>query len=86
LTTPAARAAADQLSQELPGLRTTASVLIGQGNTLANVTNWEGPKADTFRSLVWPDVEAALAKIQTDLGELAAAVVEINRRTAEAGT
>jgi hypothetical protein len=86
VTTPAAQTAADQMGQELPGLQGTTSVLLGHGTTLASPTNWEGPKAQLFRTQVWPDVEAALTKIHQDLTGLAESVAEINRRTAEAGS
>ncbi len=86
VTTPIAQAAADQMSQELTGLLGTASTLVGQGAVLADPKNWEGPKAQLFRSQIWPDVEAALTRIHQDLADLSHAVADINRRTAEAGS
>jgi hypothetical protein len=86
VTTPAAQAAADQMGRELPGLLSTTSALVNQGTVLADPKNWEGPKAQLFRSQIWPDVQAALARIQQDLSGLARTVADINRRTAEAGS
>ncbi len=86
VTTPAAQAAADQMAQKLPELLGTTSTLVGQGNVLAEPKNWEGPKAQLFRSQIWPDVEAALTRIYQGLADLSRAVADINRRTAEAGS
>jgi uncharacterized protein YukE len=86
VTTPAAQAAASQMGHELPGLQTTATNLIMRGHTLSNPNNWEGPKAQLFRSQIWPDVESALTTLQTNLRDLTNTVAEINRRTAEAGS
>jgi hypothetical protein len=86
VTTPAAQAAADQMGQELPGLLGTTSTLVGQGTVLADPKNWEGPKAQLFRSQIWPDVQAALTRLHQNLAGLSQVVADINRRTAEAGS
>jgi uncharacterized protein YukE len=86
VTTPAAQNAASRMGQELPGLQTTATNLINHGNTLSNPSNWEGPKAQLFRSQIWPDVQSALTTLQSNLTDLTTTIAEINRRTAEAGS
>jgi uncharacterized protein YukE len=86
VTTPAAQHAANRISQQLPGLKTTVTNLINHGNTLADPHNWEGPKAQLFRTQVWPDVSSALTTLQTNLTNLTTTISEINRRTAQAGS
>ena len=86
VTTPAAQVAAAQMGVELPALAATTTTLLGQGDTLANPENWEGPRAEIFRKQVWPDVAATLARLKQDMTELAETIAEVNRRTAEAGS
>lgn len=86
VTTPAAQAAARGLGDELPGLTTATTDLTKYGDTLADPRYWEGPKAQTFRAQIWPDVETALRNLRTNLDELARSVTEINRRIASAGS
>lgn len=86
VTTPAAQQAAARMGQHLPGLQATTTNLINHGNTLADPRNWEGPKAQVFRSQVWPEVQNALASLRTNLEDLARGVAEVNRRTAAAGS
>jgi hypothetical protein len=85
VTTPAAQAAARGLGDELPGLATTAADLRRYCDTLANPKYWDGPKAQTFRAQVWPDVETTLTNLRTNLDEVARSVAEVNRRIADAG-
>ncbi|MDT3444432.1 MULTISPECIES: pyrophosphorylase [unclassified Pseudofrankia] len=85
VTTPAAQAAARGLGGELPGLAAITTDLSRHGGTLADPRNWEGPKAQTFRTQVWPEVETTLTNLRTNLDELARSIAEINRRIADAG-
>jgi uncharacterized protein YukE len=85
VTTPAAQAAARGLGDELPGLATITTDLGRHGGTLADPKNWEGPKAQSFRTQVWPEVETTLTNLRTNLDELARSIAEINRRIADAG-
>jgi len=85
VTTPAAQTAARGLGDELPGLAATTADLNRHGDTLADPRNWEGPKAQTFRTQVWPDVSTTLTNLRTSLDDLARSVTEANRRIADAG-
>jgi hypothetical protein len=85
VTTPAAQTAARGLGDELPGLATATADLGRYGEALADPKNWDGPKAQTFRTQVWPDVQTTLTTLQTNLGDLARSVADVNRRIADAG-
>ncbi|SNQ49979.1 conserved hypothetical protein [Frankia canadensis] len=78
--------AASRMGQLLPDLQRTATTLVHHGNTLADPRFWEGPKAQVFRSQIWPEVQRALIDLHADLTELAHGIAEINRRTAAAGS
>lgn len=86
VTTPAAQHAAGQMTQRLTDLQTTTASLVARGNTLADPANWEGPKAQLFRTQIWPEVQNTLSALQTNLADLARTVTEINQRTALAGS
>lgn len=86
LTTPAAQNAAGQMGRQLADLQSTTANLVARGNALADPANWEGPKAQLFRTQIWPDVQGTLSALQTNLADLARTVTEINQRTALAGS
>lgn len=86
VTTPAAQSAASQMSGRLTELQTTTANLIARGEILADTRNWEGPKAQIFRTQIWPDVQNALTSLRTNLTDLARTITEINHRTALAGS
>jgi hypothetical protein len=86
VTTPAAQTAARQLGAEIPGLAASAAALGRHGATLADPANWAGPKAELFRTRIWPDVESTLTGLRTNLTDLSTTVAEINRRIADAGS
>jgi uncharacterized protein YukE len=85
LTTPAAATAANQMGSIVNGgFATEIRNLDTQGKTLSDPNTWDGPHAINFRNH-WPQINATLMKLQSQLTELQTAVKNVNQDISHAG-
>jgi hypothetical protein len=67
------------------GLTDQVKQLDAQGRTLSDSNVWDGPKANEFRSQLWPQVNSTLQKTVTELTELRTKLDAIQRDILAAG-
>lgn len=85
LATPEARSAVQRLKTIVSGdLLTTIRDLERQGDTLADVNQWDGSLANQFRS-TWPGNKSTINNMRTDLEELQQKVDQITQNIMAAG-
>jgi len=86
LATPEAVQAIQKMQQIIGGgLTDQVRQLDAQGKTLSDANVWDGPKANDFRSQLWPQVNSALQKAVTELTELRTKLDGIQRDILAAG-
>jgi hypothetical protein len=86
LATPEAVQAIQKMQQIIAGgLTDQVRQLDAQGRTLSDPSTWDGPKANDFRSQVWPQVNSALQKAVTELTDLRTRLDGIQRDILAAG-
>lgn len=86
LATPEAVQAIQKMQQIIAGeLTGQVRQLDTQGRTLSDPNVWDGPKANDFRSQLWPQVNSALQKALAELTELRTKLDGIQRDILAAG-
>lgn len=86
LSTEAAKTAIKQLQNLITGaFSEQINAIDSQGQILSDPNNWDGPLAEQFRNMTWPETQAALDKLKEELEELRQQAESISNNIFSAG-